>query len=219
MGKRGDIFQSPLRRLLIVLGSCSPFCTINNIICTCPSQPGSPWAIVFPSGVTALGLACHACSPLHPSVGTGLAGSRWDVLAFGLSSAAGGSGRDRSTTTSTAGRCHCAGSLSPDQGRGRVRRVMGGEVPRGHLCVPWAQSLHLATLQWRMVATWHSLKISVSLSIFYFWLFLSLFRSLSSSLSVTLTMQDTLTITPSSCAPLNMFDSVLYHKTIIHATT
>lgn len=90
--KRGDIFQSPLRRLLIVLGSCSPFCTINNIICTCPSQPGSPWAIVFPSGVTALGLACHACSPLHPSVGTGLAGSRWDVLAFGPASSAGGTG-------------------------------------------------------------------------------------------------------------------------------
>lgn len=65
--KRGDIFQSPLRQVLIVLESCSPFCTINNIICTCPSQPGSPWAIVFPSWVTALGLVCHACFPPHPT--------------------------------------------------------------------------------------------------------------------------------------------------------
>lgn len=30
----GDIFQSPLCRFLIVLGSCLPLCTINSIICT-----------------------------------------------------------------------------------------------------------------------------------------------------------------------------------------
>lgn len=84
----GDIFQSPLCCLLIVLGSCLPLCTINSIICTWPSQPSSPWATVFPSGVSALHAACHAASPLPPSppppsVGTGLARPRWDLLTFG----------------------------------------------------------------------------------------------------------------------------------------
>lgn len=76
----GDIFQSLLCRFLIVLRSCLPLCTINSIICTQPSQPASPWAIVFPSGVSALDAVCHPCPP---TVGTGLARPRWDVLAFG----------------------------------------------------------------------------------------------------------------------------------------
>lgn len=91
----GDIFQSPLCCLLIVLGSCLPLCTINSIICTWPSQPSSPWATVFPSGVSALHAACQtplaptSSSPCCllllslPSVGTGLARPRWDPLTFG----------------------------------------------------------------------------------------------------------------------------------------
>ena len=85
----GDIFQSLLCRSLIVLGSCFSLCTINSIICSSPSQPVSPWAIVFPSGVSALCAACHAGPP---TVGTGLARPRWDVLAFGHCPLRGGTG-------------------------------------------------------------------------------------------------------------------------------
>lgn len=79
-----DIFHSPLRRPLIVLQSCLPLCAINSIIYTSPSQPAdSPWTIVFMSGVSALGIACHASSLPPPTEGIGMAKPRWDVLAFG----------------------------------------------------------------------------------------------------------------------------------------
>lgn len=102
----GDIFQSLLCRFLIVLGSCFSLCTINSIICTSPSQPASPWAIVFPSGVSALCAACHAGPP---TVGTGLARPRWDVLAFGHCPLQGGRGRQEEG----------GGGWPPQQARGR----------------------------------------------------------------------------------------------------
>lgn len=72
--------QSLLCRFVIVPGSCLLLCTINSIICTWTSQPASPWAIVFPSGVSAHGTTCHTSR--LAMVRTGLARPRWGVMAF-----------------------------------------------------------------------------------------------------------------------------------------
>lgn len=142
----GDIFQSLLCRFLIVLGHCLPLCTINSIICTLPSQPASPWAIVFPSGVSALGTACHACPP---TVGTGLARPRWDMLAFGHCPLQEGCSRREGDLGE--------GEWPPQQARGREWVPLLSDIPapvqgwggvsgwgwealRGHLRVPWASS-------------------------------------------------------------------------------
>lgn len=135
-----EMFSNHRCQFLIVLWGCLPLCTINSIICTKPSQPASPWATVFPSGVSALDAACHGC-PL--TVGTGLARPRWDVLAFGHCPLQ--EGRDRwgggiegsslPSRHETENWSLCPAGV-PVQGWRRVNR-WGWEAPRGHLCVPW----------------------------------------------------------------------------------
>lgn len=85
--RRGDILQSLHRHPSLSWEACLPFCTINNIICTCPRLPAGCMPLCSRQGWAT---RAWRDTDAGPSGATGLASPRWDRAGILTDSSQGG---------------------------------------------------------------------------------------------------------------------------------